>query len=180
MRLYYTTTAKQEGIQQKPSQSLGGFKSASAIPNSTFGTLFSDISIFTLEKNLPEYIGLMLINEREYTAESIKLWLKFNLTGLCLFKVAVVELNSKNQSEILSSNNSKPIFAEFYDAINEESAIDIPNMLPGEMYGIWIERTINTQSEEYINYTNPEYLQNNLNLPQVEEIDIKISFSDGN
>lgn len=180
MRIYYTTTARQEAIQQKPSQSIGGFKSASAVPNSTFGTLFSDVSTFTLERNLPEYIGLILVNERENTTESIKLWLNFNLSGLCLFKVAIVELNSKNQSEILVSNNSKPIFAEFYDAIDEESAIEIPNMVPGEMYGIWIERIININSDEYQKYTDPDYIQQNINLPQIEEVDIKISFIDGN
>jgi len=178
MRLYYTTTAKQDALQQKPSQSLGGFKSSNLVPNSSFDNLFADVSLLTLEKNLAEYIGLILVNERENETGNIKIWVNSPSSNLCKYKIAVVELNSINQSEMLPSINSKPLYAEFYEANSELNSIPIPNMVPNEMYGIWIERTINVNSDEYLNYNNCDYIYANQSPSLSEEFDIKISFND--
>ncbi len=178
MRLYYTTTAKQDGLQQKPSQSLGGFKSKNPVPNTSFGSLFSDVSLLTLEKNLPEYIGLMLVNERGVKVENIKIWLESSLNNLCKYKVSVIELNSINQSEMLPSINSRPLYASFYEAGSEEEGINIPAMEPNEIYGIWLERSLNTESEIYKNFNNCEYLATHPSVSLSEEIELKINFSD--
>lgn len=178
MRLYYTTTAKQDAMQQKPSQSLGGFKSRNLVPNTSFGSLFSDISLLTREKNLPEYIGLILANERESSVKDVKVWLESSENNLCKYKISVVELNSTNQSEMLPSINSRPLYASFYEAGSQEDGIPVPNMVTGEMYGIWIERSLDTESEVFKNFNNCDYLYTNTFPLTPEEIDLKINFND--
>ena len=176
MRLYYTTTAKQDSPQQKPSQSLGGYKSSSPVPNSALGNLFSDLSLLTLEKNLPEYLGLVLKNERDNSVSNIKIWINNPVNNLCKYKLAVVELSSVNSFEMLPSINSKPLYAEFYDVDSEVNSIEIGPMLRGEQYGIWLERTINTESEEFKSLKNCDLTSTPLS--QIEEMEIKISFTD--
>jgi len=172
MKLYYTTTAKVDAPQQKPTQSLGGFKSSSPIPNSAFGNLFPDISLLTIEKKLPEYIGLILINERPNPVSEVKIWINNAVENICNYKIAVVELNSRNEFETLPSGNSKPLFAEFYTANNETDAIIIGEMVINEQYGLWLERSINADSG------SKDCSTLEISSTQIEEMDIKIAFKD--
>jgi len=180
MRLYYTTTARANVPQQKASQSLGGFKSSSSIPNSTFGNLFSDVSLLTIENDLPEYIGIILVNELEAEAVNIKLWLEKGEHSICNYRLAVVELSSTNEIEMLPSINSRPLYAEFYESYSLDDAINIPSMLPNEQYGIWIERTFN-KNEDSLKFRNDcDKLYNSPELfeDKIEEIEIKIQFNE--
>ncbi len=179
MRLYYTTTSRVDTPQQKANQSLGGFKSSSLVPNSSFGSLFSDISSLFIERDLPEYIGIILINELESECTDIKLWINRDIDSICKYKVSVVELNSRNEMEMLPSINSKPLYAEFYDANSIDNAINIPPMLPNEQYGIWIERSLDKESSNYVNRGNCEVLYNNPNIfdNKIEEFEVKIQFN---
>ncbi len=165
-------------MQQKPSQSLGGFKSRNLVPNTSFGALFSDVSLLTREKNLPEYIGLILVNERENPVKDVKVWLEVPEGSLCKYKVSVIELNSINQSEMLPSINSRPLYASFYEANSQEEGIPIPNMMIGEMYGIWIERILDTESDAFKNFNDCDYLYANTFSITSEEIELKINFND--
>jgi len=165
--------------QQKANQSLGGFKSSSLVPNSSFGSLFSDISSLFIERDLPEYIGIILINEMEVESTDIKLWITRDIDSICKYKVSVVELNSRNEMEMLPSINSKPLYAEFYDANSIDNAINIPPMLSNEQYGIWIERSLDKESSSYVNRGNCEVLYNNPNIfdNKIEEFEVKIQFN---
>lgn len=165
--------------QQKANQSLGGFKSSSLVPNSSFGSLFSDISSLFIERDLPEYIGIILINEMEVESTDIKLWISRDVDSICKYKVSVVELNSRNEMEMLPSINSKPLYAEFYEANSIDSAINIPPMLPNEQYGIWIERSLDKESTSYINRSNCEKLYTDPSIfsNKIEEFDVKIEFN---
>ena len=173
MKLYYTNTAGIDKPQQKASQSLGGFKSSSPIQNSAFGNLFSDVSLLTIEKNLPEYIGVILINERSNPVSNVKIWMNLPEEGVGKFKVAVVELNSRNEMEMLPSINSKPLFADFYSVNSEGEAIIIPDMQINEQYGLWIERSIDTSL-----ITDIQNCSTSFNGQTIEEVDFKISFTD--
>lgn len=178
MKLYYTTVARQDAVQQKSSQSLGGFKSSNLIPNSAFSNLFSDLSLLVLDKNLPEYIGIMLVNERGNTVNNVKVWINNSIENICKFKLAVVEPNTRNEIEMIPSINSKPLYANFYDVNSEEVAIEIGSMLNNSMMGLWLERSINVDSDIYKNRNDCNYLQLIDTLPTIEELEIKISFDD--
>ena len=182
MKLYYTVNSKQGDIQVKINQSLGGFKSGTPIQNSIFNNLFSDLSLFSLERDNNEYIGLIIINELESMTSNIKLWLENETNGYCKYRVAVVELSPINEMESIPTINSMPYFADFYEVPSLEEAINIPNMDIGDMFGLWIERSINVSSEAFINRNNPDYIIENPTTfdSKFEECKLKISFDGGN
>lgn len=163
MRLYYTVISKEGDPQQKPTLSLGGFCSSSPVPNESFDNLFSEITEYTIQNNVPQYIGLILKNTFDQEADQVKLWMEQDPNDYGKFRVGVVKLTSNGQMENIVSPSSKPVYSEFYDVTGEEEAISIPNMKPGEMYGIWVERTLNADSEYLQKRTQCDFLYEHLN-----------------
>lgn len=179
MRLYYTVSSRQDAIQAKPNLSLGGFKSGSSVPSTAFNNLFGDLSLLSLERANGEYIGLILVNELSQDTDTIKIWLEPSVNGYCKYRVAVVELSTTNEMEAIPTIYSQPLYAEFYEVNSLEDCISIPSMVVGEMYGLWIERSIDESSEIYKKRNNPEYIVAHLELYQVkfEDPKLKVSFN---
>lgn len=179
MRLYYTVSSKEDDVQAKPNLSLGGFKSSSPVQNNISNNLFSDLSLFSLERAGTEYVALILKNELELKTTEVKLWLENDINGYCKYRVSVVELSTIKAMEHIPTINSMPFYAQFYEVNSSEDFIAIPDMNMEDMFGIWIERSINTESEMYINRNNPDYF---LAHPEIygksfENPQLKISFN---
>lgn len=182
MKLFYTVTSKKGNIQSKPELSLGGFCSSSEVSNGSFGNLFSEISLYSLQKPKAEYIGLILKNTFEESFASLKFWMNVPDDSLCKFRIAVVGLDKNGQMEMVPSVNSKPLYAEFEET-SEQDPIEIESQTafaPGQMLGVWIERTINTDSDQYKQRNSCDYLfgmfERKETWPTEENVSLNIDF----
>lgn len=148
MKLYYTTTAGADTIQDSPKLSLGGYKSSSLLPNSKLNNLFGEISQVTISNyNQNSYIGLILKNELLTSCNNVKLW--FNHPENCYSKlrVAIVQVsqdsNGDNYIEHITDKYSKPLYVNgFIEADGEDNKVDLGNIASEGMIGIWIEREL--------------------------------------
>lgn len=148
MKLYYTTSQGSEQVQDKPSLSIGGYKSSSPVPNGKLGNLFSDISQLTISNyRQNQYIGLILKNELSGTVNNAKLWFDFLTDSYSKFRVAFVSLSADSEGQLymerLTDKYSKPIsIQEFFEANSESNKVNIANFLSGAQVGVWIEREL--------------------------------------
>lgn len=178
MKLFYTVISAKNVVQNKPSLSLGGFKSSSPLPNSVFNKLFPDISNLTLEKNLPEYIGIVLENQYSESKTNVKVWVEVPQDSLCKYRLSIVTLTSSGEMESVPSVNSKPILSDFSECTSEVDSFLIPSIGAGVGYGIWVERSLNTSSESFSKRNDCDFLYTNpLSLQSKEEtITLKVKF----
>ena len=63
LKLYYTTTTGYNNPQDKIVNSIGGYKSATAIPNDVMENLFDGISLQMMAQPKPQYVAIVLVNE---------------------------------------------------------------------------------------------------------------------
>lgn len=178
MRLFYTVSSEENKTQKDPLLSLGGFRSSSMVPNDAFNALFGDISEYSIQKGLPEYIGLILQNTFNTAVENISLWIPKSKTRYCKFRLAVVELLPTNEMETISTINSKPLQAEFYEC-SEDDKFSLQGVVlkPGEGIGLWIERLLDIESENLQLRNNCFHLYENFDKEDVVETgELKLEF----
>jgi hypothetical protein len=166
MKLYYTSSTSQDAIQADPRLSLGGYKSASPLPNNAFDNLFSEITQFMLSK-LPEdeFIALVLKNETGVEVDNLWLWFEYGNTPYSKYLVAAVDMtadvNGILQMEHVPNRNSKPLYADFYEAPGQVNAVEIGTVAIDGMVGIWIQRSLvdgladSIQAENNLYTTDP-------------------------
>ena len=93
-----------------------------------------------------EFIALVLKNETG--AEVNNLWLWFSYPDGCFSKylVAAVDMtadaNGVLQMEHVPNRNSKPLYADFYEASGQVNAVEIGTVAIDGMVGIWIQRSM--------------------------------------
>lgn len=178
MRLFYTISSQEGKSQKDPLLSLGGFKSSSMVPNDAFGAIFSDISEYSIQKGLSEYIGLVLQNTYQSSVNRISIWIPSIDKRYCKFRLAVVELSPSNEMETIPTVNSKPLQAEFYEC-SEESKFELGDitLAPGQSIGLWLEKTLDLDSESLQMRNNCFYLYENFGKDiEVEVGELKIEF----
>lgn len=187
MRLYYTVASQPEVTQNKPSISLGGYKSSSPLPNSVVGNIFSDISMYTVKNaNTNKYIGLVLKNESTKDAVNVEICFIYPTGAVSKFRIAAVDmaLDAEDQyyMEHIIDNSSKPLYAEFLEADGEANKVNIGDLAIGEVVGIWLERellldTIKTQQNEiYRKTTTDEYRYEEIELPKEDNVGFQITW----
>ena len=181
MEFYYTVTSQEGAIQSKPELSLGGFCSSSKVPNDTLDNLFSEVSAYSLQNPKKEYIGIILKNTLK-PISSLSFWTDALGNNLCKFRLSIVELTDGGQMEMVPSVNSKPLYAEFYEA-TEQDPIELAFEEPfevGAMLGVWVERSIDVQSDEYAKRNNCDFLYQMFvkkeTWPTQEGVDLKVEF----
>lgn len=145
MYLYYTNITGNELVQSKPQLSLGGFKSSTRLTNSQLLNLFGDISQLSINQfNGNQYRGLVLKNELGVSATDVYLWFVYPADKYCKLRVAAVNmvLDSEGhyQMEHIDNVNSKPLYAEFFEADGKDNKVGLGDIASGEQIGIWIER----------------------------------------
>lgn len=183
MELFYTVVSQEGLVQSKPELSLGGFCSGSKVPNGSLGNLFSEISAYFMQNPKAEYIGLILKNTFAESVKNLKFWMNVPENSICNFRIAIVELNSNGQMEHIPSVNSKPFYADF-EVTSETDKIEIESEEPfasGQMLGIWIERTLNMDSDQVKNRNNCDVLfemfEKNQKWPTEENVSLNVDFS---
>lgn len=145
MKLFYTTTQKQDVEQLSKELSLGGCKSSTSIINSN---IFPPISITTEERLLDEYIALILWNDTLDVAENVELWFDYPKdelgieTNLAKIEIGAISLDSNNKMNTISNIYSKPSGITFYEANGIENSVGLGNIEPSKGLGIWFKRSL--------------------------------------
>ena len=93
LQIYYTISSGLGDVQKQPSLSLGGYKSSTIVKNAEYNNIFGEISIYTMLKNLKEYIGLILVNEGDVGASNIRLHFVYPEGCQTLWKVAATDMS---------------------------------------------------------------------------------------
>lgn len=163
MRLYYTVASGYDNPQTKISNSLGGFKSSTPVPNDKFGNLFDELSVLTIKDAKKQYIGLILKNETGAPVYNVQLWftspteIKENeetpvdpcepkkIGNYASISIAAVKTNLNDKEEpffeMIPDMYSRPFQAEFFSP-TEDGKVTIGGMEDGQEIGIWLCRDI--------------------------------------
>lgn len=175
MRFYYTTPVEEGYTQNRADLSLGGFRSANPAPNASPRNLFSDVSIYSIRTNRPEYIGLVLRNE---TGVAVTATLHFTYPENCqmVYAVAAVDLNADGQMEHIDTPYQAPYFAEFYEANGEANAVDLGEMAANESMGIWLRRSLNIEAITG-QYSDESLATNGNPIEADEDVQIVITYN---
>ena len=181
MELFYTVASREGVAQSKPELSLGGFCSSSKVPNAALDNLFGEVSAYSLQKPRTEYVGIILKNTIK-PVSSLRFWMEVAQGTLCKYRLSVVELSDDGQMELIPSQNSKPLYAEFYET-SPSDPITLSFTEPfvvGDKLGIWIERSINRESEEYTKRNDCDSLYKmfieGTAWDKEEQVELKIDF----
>lgn len=146
LQIYYTISSGLGDVQKQPSLSLGGYKSSTIAKNAEYNNIFGEISIYTMLKNLKEYIGLILVNEGDVGASNIRLHFVYPEGCQTLWKVAATDMSQDVEGveliERVATRTTKPFYATFYEADGEENAVDLGSLESGQSMGIWFERSL--------------------------------------
>lgn len=145
MRLYYTTVGEQNSLQNKPINSLGGYKSSSPVPNGSLNNLFGELSMNAIKNMRDEYIGLMLVNELGVTKNGVTIHFVYPSDSYSEYKIGAntpaVDGDGYNYIEQLPDRYSKPLYTDFVSA-GVGNEFSIGTMLNGAMVGVWIKREL--------------------------------------
>lgn len=144
MKFYYTGALHAEDAQVNPENSLGGFISSTIIPNDLLANLFTDISLFSLDKLPRETKGVILENDSIDDLENVIVYFEYPTDALCKLEIAAVTLVDNNLMERLSNSKSLPYQATFHEANGLINAVNLGNLVAGAKIGIWLKRTFNT------------------------------------
>lgn len=182
MELFYTVISQPCAAQSSPLNSLGGYCSTSKVQSGQFNSLFGDISSYSLKKNSPEYIALMLKNTTGSSVKNLKFWLEKDADSLCNIRIALASPNVNGEMEHISTINSKPLYAEFYSP-DKENPLEIEGIFePGMELGLWIERSIIEGSDQVSKVSDCNYLfqlfSEKKKLPTSEVQSLKISWEE--
>lgn len=178
MKLYFSDISQEGQPQSESRLSLGGYCSSTLVPSGQLNALFSEVSTYTLEKNRSEYIFIVIKNEFENVVKNPLLWIEKENSHICNFKFAIVEPMPSGEFESTQSPFNKPLYAEFYTADGKEDAIELPSLNQGDILGLWIERSIDSENPQVKNRNNCEYLYKNYDIEndKIESVLLKISW----
>ena len=179
MQIFYTNTKQPNSVQIKSNESLGGYCSTSLVPSGENGVLFSEISMSDIEKDIKQYVGLMLKNEEENTATGLSIYINKEVNSLCKYRIGFSVPNNEGMIEVIPSSKSKPYYVEFNTADGESDAITLPDMEKDQSLGLWVERSIDQESESIKNRNEPDYLYEHRNdtQPTNEKISIIVKWT---
>lgn len=178
MNIYYTNTVTENEEQKKPELSLGGFISSKIVPNDYFGNIFSDISSYTVDNNLNEYIGLMLKNEQDNAVSNILVYFDFPVDAISSIEIAAVTLNVDKSMEILNNRYSAPYVGTFAEADGVVNAINIGGLESQSSIGLWFKRVLDIDTINDNNSCSTLYSNLGTDPETVENISFKVSWTD--
>ena len=153
MTFYYSGAKIFQGVQQNPDLSLGGYLSSTPVPSGRMNNLFGDISIYSGQNLTTETKAIILKNTLGVTTSNITLGFKYPIDNKLplIFKLqmAVTQLDSTSQfMESIASSRDLPLNAVFYEnsiADTTDNSLALNDMLSGAVYGIWVQRIIQTR-----------------------------------
>nr|DAU40552.1 MAG TPA: hypothetical protein [Caudoviricetes sp.] len=146
LRFYYTVSSGYNSPQSKVSDSLGGYKSSTLVPNDVFGNLFDEISLNLASNPHSQYVALVLKNEGTETFKNVELWFS-SVTDNPYGTITVGAIGmGKDEEENpvtsrTSSMNEKPYWIQFYEA-KEEEPVSLGDMEAGDEICLWFCRSL--------------------------------------
>lgn len=148
IKFYYTTSEGFDMSQTKISNSLGGFKSSTEVPNDCFSNIFGEISLLSGKENKPQYIALILKNEGDEVLNNVELWFTSSEDNLGKLEVGAVVPNKDNEDnsyiERTTTMYSKPFGINFHSP-TEEDKVTIGNLEPNQEIGLWFKRSVDVK-----------------------------------
>ena len=188
MQLFYTVSSKPEDVQPKPSLSLGGYKSSSPLQSNLMGTMFGDISMYTVKNSYSNnYIALVLKNTTGVDVTNVMFSFTIPSTSYAAFNVAAVGMIADSDGNLameqVQTNMSKPISATFYSANGVANAVNIGSILAGGQIGLWVERVLDlpTIKTDQANLATPTvadpYIYEANVLGKEDDIDMVINWT---
>jgi len=148
MRFYYSGASTFLAAQQDPTISIGGFISSSLVPNDSFESLFSNISNFSIKRNITEYFLIALKNETGQAASNLSVYFDFPKDSSIEMQLSVVKPTLDTCDNTLSfekipNRESAPHFANFVSANGSAEAKALGNLDADAYLGFWFKKTIN-------------------------------------
>lgn len=149
LRFYYTVSSGYNSPQTKVSDSLGGYKSSTPVPNDVFGNLFDEISLNLASNPRSQYVALVLKNEGTETLKNVELWFS-SVTDNPYGTITVGAIGmGKDEEENpvtsrTSSINEKPYWIQFHEA-KEEEPVSLGDMEAGKEICLWFCRSLDKE-----------------------------------
>lgn len=145
MRLYYTTTTGFNAEQSTPSNSLGGYKSATLVPNDVFDNLFDEVSVYGMSQAKTQYRALVLVNELNTVVNDVALWFDLSKvkTPYYSFLIGAIKMSADSEGNPIMENvptiYSRPFQTQLYPA-TVDAKVTIGNIEPQQMIGLWFAK----------------------------------------
>lgn len=183
IRLYYTVRSGYNASQMKISNSLGGYKSSTPVPNDVFNNIFDELSLNTIANNKSQYIALVLKNEGEEIVSNVNVW--FTPKGenvYCDYTIGATKMLTDNEGnpimESVETIYSKPFQIQLYPA-TEENKATIGDIQPNEEIGLWICRTVDSDVvlKDYDNVAERDFNTENRYKPVIKDKEESIDFN---
>ena len=147
LRFYYTVSSGYNSPQSKVSDSLGGYKSSTLVPNDVFGNLFDEISLNLASNPHSQYVALVLKNEGTETLKNVELWFS-SVTDNDHIRLPVEHDICPGMiypvTSRTSSMNEKPYWIQFYEA-KEEEPVSLGDMEAGKEVCLWFCRSLDKE-----------------------------------
>lgn len=143
LRLYYSGGIQTGQIQSNPDQSLGGYMSASPIPNDLLSGLFGTVSEKGIAEQLSETKAVFIRNEGSEALENITLYCVLPLDVSCKYEFSPVVVANQKSMERITSVRAAPFYADFFEANDPlDPEVLVETLAAGEIFGLWIRRTV--------------------------------------
>lgn len=200
LKLYYTGAPNNNREQQRAAtESLGGFISATAIPNANLNNLFSAITPSLIEnKQFYKEVRVIAIkNETGQVAENVEIWFDYPTkqiqledgtfqtvqTNYAQFEIAAIAPNVNDCGdyfvERLDSPNSIPYtVSEFHTLNGKKDSAGLGNIPNGEYVVLFIKRTLTNNAKFESCEEIEERFDNGEELDLLEEISLKMEYNE--
>ena len=157
LRFYYTVSSGYNSPQTKVSDSLGGYKSSTLVPNDVFGNLFDEISLNLASNPHSQYVALVLKNEGTETLKNVELWFS-SVTDNPYGTITVGAIGmgkDENDNPVTPRTSSiyeKPYWIQFYDA-TEDDKVTLGDIESDAEICLWFSRVLDGKiiREDYNN-----------------------------
>lgn len=142
MRLYYTTSVKENDPQKDIRLSLGGYMSTVAVKKSSLNNFFSNVTEYSKANiDKKQYIALILKNDDVQDVSNVNIWFDFPENCASVIKIAAISLTD-GATERVSDTYTEPLFIdEFHEANGKDGSYSVGGMEKNEGVAIWLERT---------------------------------------
>lgn len=142
--IYYSGAITSEQPQNIPSNSLGGYKSSSLIPNGEIHNLFPKITQHDILQNRKITRMIVFKNETPNTLTNLRIWIEDGQYSTILMN-GVYPMYDERCSiysfEKIASETSVPYQGTF-ESKDESNPLTISSLEPNQMIGIWLQKVL--------------------------------------
>ena len=190
MKLFYTGAAKFDFPQADAIRSLGGYISATEIPNGSLGNLFGDLSKLTVQQGKPEIRVIAIKNTDVANKTGLKCWFTYPNDGGdpavdtndCEFEVGFA-IPAPDDCGDLMTEKIPNIYAVPYNITlvagktSEATALALGTLDAGDYLCIFIRRKIKASAQA--GKSDDDLLaifEGTIELPKIEDISLTFAW----